>query len=75
MDAACVVSVSMEEGKVKMIVKVDAEECVGCETCVPECPAEAISMVDDKAVIDQKTCNQCKACVEICPIEAIKVEE
>ena len=58
-----------------MIVKVDAEECVGCETCVPECPVEAISMVDDKAVIDQEKCNQCKACVEICPVEAIRVED
>lgn len=58
-----------------MIVKVDPEECVGCETCVPECPVEAISMQDDLAVIDQKTCNQCKTCVEACPVEAIKVEE
>ena len=58
-----------------MIVKVDPEECVGCETCVPECPVDAISMQDDLAVIDQKTCNQCKTCVEACPVEAIKVEE
>ena len=58
-----------------MIVKVDPEECVGCETCVPECPVEAISMQGDLAVIDQGTCNQCKTCVETCPVEAIKVEE
>ena len=58
-----------------MIVKVDAEECVGCETCVPECPVEAISMQDDVAVIDQETCTQCKSCVEVCPTDAIKVEE
>ena len=58
-----------------MIVKVDPEECVGCETCVPECPVEAISMQDELAVIDQEKCNQCKTCVEACPVEAIKVEE
>lgn len=56
-------------------MSVDSEECVGCETCVSECPVEAISMVDDVAVIDQDTCNQCKTCVEICLVEAIRVEE
>ena len=58
-----------------MIVKVNSDDCVGCETCVPECPAEAISMNSDKAVIDQSKCNKCKTCVETCPVEAIKVEE
>ena len=58
-----------------MIVKVNADECVGCETCVPACPVEAISMDDDKAVIDQETCTQCKTCVDECPVEAIVVEE
>jgi len=61
--------------EVAMIVKVDADECVGCETCVPVCPVEAIKMEDDKAVIDQETCTQCKTCVDECPVEAIKVEE
>lgn len=58
-----------------MIVKVDAEECVGCETCVPACPVEAISMDGDVAVIDQEACTQCKACIDECPVEAIKAEE
>lgn len=58
-----------------MIVKVDAEECVGCETCVPACPVEAISMEGDVAVINQDTCNQCETCIDECPVEAIKSEE
>ena len=58
----------------KETVKVDADERVGCETCVPECPVEAISMSGDKAVIDQQKCTQCKTCVEACPVDAIKVE-
>lgn len=58
-----------------MVVKVDADECVGCETCVPACPVEAISMVDDKAVIDQETCTQCETCIDECPVEAIKKED
>ena len=58
-----------------MIVEVDPDECTGCELCVPECPAEAISMVEDKALIDQDTCTQCEACVEVCPVDAIKVKD
>jgi Fe-S-cluster-containing hydrogenase component 2 len=56
------------------MVKVVADECVGCETCVPACPVEAISMVDEKAVIDQEKCTECGTCIGECPVEAI-VEE
>ena len=59
----------------KEVIKVDADECVGCETCVPECPAEAISMSGDKAVIDQDKCTKCKTCIETCPVDAIKVQK
>jgi len=55
-------------------VKVNAEECVGCENCVPVCPVEAISMVEGKAVIDQETCTECGTCIEECPVDAIKEE-
>lgn len=58
-----------------MIVEVNPDECVGCETCVPECPVDAIAMVDDKAVIDQDKCTQCQSCVEVCPVEAISAKE
>ena len=40
------------------MIKVNQEECVGCETCVPVCPVEAISMKDDKAQIDPETCTE-----------------
>jgi Fe-S-cluster-containing hydrogenase component 2 len=57
-----------------MAVKVIADDCVGCETCVPECPVEAISMVDDKAVIDPEKCTDCGTCIPACPVDAIKEE-
>ena len=56
------------------MVKVNPEECVGCENCVEVCPAEAISMVEGKAVIDQEKCTECGACIEECSVEAIKEE-
>ena len=56
------------------MIKVDADECTGCETCVPVCPVEAISMVDGKAVIDQDKCTECGTCIGECPVEAIKEE-
>ncbi len=53
---------------------VNKEECVGCGTCVEECPSEAITMESDIAVIDADKCNECKTCVEACPSSAITVE-
>ncbi|MCK5473653.1 MAG: 4Fe-4S binding protein, partial [Planctomycetes bacterium] len=31
-----------------MAAKIDAEKCTGCESCIPECPAEAISLINGK---------------------------
>jgi len=53
------------------MVKVDPDVCTGCETCVPECPVEAISMKDGTAVIDQDVCTECGTCIDVCPVEAI----
>ena len=57
-----------------MPAKVDKEKCTGCESCVEECPSEAIKMVDDKAEVDVDTCVDCGACVDACPAEAINME-
>ena len=57
-----------------MPAKVDKEKCTGCETCVEECPADAISMAEDKAVVDPDTCIDCGACVDACPVDAISME-
>ena len=57
-----------------MAAIVDVEKCNGCESCVDECPSEAIAMVDDKAKINVETCVDCGACVDACPSEAISME-
>ena len=57
-----------------MPAKVDNEKCTGCETCVAECPSEAIKMAEEKAVVDEETCIDCGVCVDACPEEAITME-
>jgi len=57
-----------------MPAKVDKEKCTGCESCVEECPSEAIKMVDDKAEVDVDACIDCGVCVGACPVEAISME-
>ena len=57
-----------------MATNVDKEKCTGCESCVPECPSEAIKMVDEKAEVDIDTCVDCGVCVDACPEEAISME-
>ena len=57
-----------------MPAKVDKAKCTGCETCVSECPSEAINMAGDKAKVDPETCIDCGVCVDACPEEAISLE-
>jgi uncharacterized protein len=53
--------------------QIDIEKCVGCGTCVKNCPADAISLKDKKAVIDRNLCIGCAQCVHTCPVNAIDV--
>jgi ferredoxin len=57
-----------------MSAKVESGTCTGCEVCVPECPVDAISMLDGKAVVNTGECTDCGACVPACPPEAISME-
>lgn len=52
---------------------IDKEICTGCESCVPYCPVEAISLKDDHAEIDQDLCVECGVCyrASVCPVDAI----
>ena len=58
-----------------MAIKIDKEQCIGCESCVATCPAGALSMEDGKASVNQDTCISCGACVGECPVGAISMEK
>lgn len=53
---------------------VDKEKCNGCESCVDECPSEAIIMNEGKAAVKVEECVDCGACVDACSEEAISME-
>lgn len=55
--------------KHKPPLKVDADKCIGCKSCMKiGCPA--ISMVDGKARVDQTQCVGCGVCSQLCPKKA-----
>jgi ferredoxin len=56
------------------LAKVDAEVCIGCETCVEQCNAEAIELEDGIAVVDEERCIGCGLCAHHCPEEAMSME-
>jgi Fe-S-cluster-containing hydrogenase component 2 len=56
-----------------MVAIVNKDICTGCETCVDECPAAAIAMVEDKANVTEDLCVDCGSCVDVCPAEAISM--
>ncbi|MDQ7794478.1 MAG: electron transfer flavoprotein subunit alpha [bacterium] len=56
-------------------IRVNQDDCLGCEACVAACPFGAIRMEAGLAVIDLDSCNFCGACVGECPYEAILLEK
>jgi ferredoxin len=55
-----------------MAAKVDKEKCTGCGDCVEACPLDAITVVDDTAVINDE-CAECGACLAACPHDALSM--
>ena len=58
-----------------MVAVINRDECVGCGTCVDDCPTDAISMDGENiAVVNADECIDCGACVDSCPTDAISME-
>lgn len=53
---------------------IDAELCTGCGQCISVCPANAISLIDDKAVVTGPDSLFCGHCMAACPTDAISVK-
>ena len=46
--------------------------CTKCKQCVMWCPAQAITMGNDSAVIDEVKCIGCGECLAVCRFDAVK---
>lgn len=45
--------------------------CIACGLCVRSCPANAITLVEQHAVINENTCLNCGMCATVCPRHVI----
>jgi Na+-translocating ferredoxin:NAD+ oxidoreductase subunit B len=64
--------ISNQTSPKRTIPMIDANLCTGCEKCLEVCAVDAISMINEKAIINETICNGCRACVPACPKSAIK---
>jgi len=51
-------------------VYLDEEKCLGCTTCLRNCPTGAIRVRGGKAFITESKCIDCGECIRICPHDA-----
>lgn len=47
--------------------------CIGCAKCADKCSQSAISISDEKAVVDASKCILCGYCVGVCPELSLKI--
>jgi electron transfer flavoprotein alpha subunit/NAD-dependent dihydropyrimidine dehydrogenase PreA subunit len=56
------------------LLEIDKDKCIGCGACIDACPFGALSLVDDKVVVNDK-CTGCGACLLTCPMYALSLPE
>ena len=74
----------LEIGDISKIIKatnphreimVSEEECIGCGSCINQCPVDCIELEIPSPVHLGENCVYCAKCVETCPFQAITLRE
>ena len=52
--------------------QISKNKCVGCGTCVDECPVDAVYLKSGVATIEQEECVSCGDCLDLCPQNSIR---
>ncbi|MCF8260391.1 MAG: 4Fe-4S binding protein [Melioribacteraceae bacterium] len=60
----------MEKG----IVSTIGQKCKRCYSCIRECPANAIKVIDGQAFVIEERCIACGHCVKVCSQNAKKIK-
>ncbi|MBN1139236.1 MAG: 4Fe-4S binding protein [Anaerolineae bacterium] len=54
-------------------VLVDADLCIGCESCLERCQFGALSVPEGLCLVDYGRCVGCGVCVSSCPVDALSL--
>jgi ferredoxin len=50
------------------------DKCIKCKKCIDICPANALTLKDNKVVLTESKCIRCYCCHEVCPVNAISIQ-
>ncbi|MBX3008171.1 MAG: 4Fe-4S binding protein [Melioribacteraceae bacterium] len=56
------------------VVTTIGQKCKRCYSCVRECPAKAIKVIDGQAFVMEERCISCGYCVKVCSLDAKRVK-
>jgi dihydropyrimidine dehydrogenase (NAD+) subunit PreA len=57
------------------VAKIDKDKCTGCGKCIKPAHCLAISMENEKAVVNEAECLGCGTCFLLCPMKAVSMIE
>jgi dihydroorotate dehydrogenase/NAD-dependent dihydropyrimidine dehydrogenase PreA subunit len=57
------------------VARIDQGKCTGCGKCLKPAHCLAISMENDKAIVNETECLGCGTCLLLCPVQAVSMIE
>jgi pyruvate formate lyase activating enzyme len=48
-------------------------KCIGCGTCVENCPVNALQLTSEGIITDMNLCDLCGICADVCPTKAMEM--